>query len=474
MTPVLAIIGRPNVGKSSLFNALTKTRNALVADMPGVTRDRQYGEVKIGDTPFIVIDTGGLVSDSDGMEEFIKDSAKAAIEEADVLLFILDAKVGVTAEDSEIVNLLRKRSKPILVVANKIDAVNPSILSEFFELGLGEAVGISAVHRTHLLTLLERAAACLPPHTEEESEQNDEPTGIKIALVGRPNVGKSTLTNRMLGEERVIVCDHPGTTRDSIYIPFTHHNDAFTLIDTAGVRRQGRISEVVEKFSVIKTLQAIRDANVVIFLVDAREGLTDQDLRLLDFVIQSGRSLVFSVNKWDGLSNEQKENVKNEIDRRMEFLDFVETFFISALHGSNVGLLFDAVKRAYQSSIVDMPTPLLTSLLEKAVQDFNPPMVHGRRIKLKYMHCGGHAPPTLIIHGNQLERLPDSYLKYLERYFRKALKLIGTPIQIECKTSTNPYEGRHKTLTPRQERSGRKSPEQKKTSGLRKASRKPK
>ncbi len=459
MTPTLAIIGRPNVGKSSLFNALTQSRQALVADEPGVTRDRQYGEVKLGTTPFIIIDTGGMVTEAEGIAHFIVESAKTAIEEADVLLFVVDAKAGITAEDLAITAMLRKTAKPILLVANKIDSVNSTTaLAEFYELGLGEPIGISAAHKKYLTDLLKKAEALLPPVAQETETAIEEIKGIKMALVGRPNVGKSTLTNRMLGEERVIVCDMPGTTRDSIYIPFTHHGDEFTLIDTAGVRRRGRIHLAVEKFSVVKTLQAISDAHVVIFLVDAREGLTDQDLHLLDFVISSGRSLVFAVNKWDGLSEDQRNRIKEDIDRRLGFIDFAEVFFISALHGSNVGLLFDAVKRAYASSIVAMPTPLLTELMERALFEHNPPMVHGRRIKLKHIHCGGHNPPTLVIHGNQLDRLPASYLKYLERFYIKHLKLVGTPIRIECKTSANPYKAQRSTLTPRQQRSGRKSP----------------
>ena len=459
MIPTLAIIGRPNVGKSSLFNVLTRSRQALVADEPGVTRDRQYGEVKIGDTPFIIIDTGGMVTEADGIAHFIVESAKTAIEEADILLFVVDAKAGITPEDLAITAMLRKTAKPIILVANKVDTVNENTaLAEFYELGLGEPIGVSASHKKYLQTMLHKAEALMGDLQIETTEHPEEIRGIKMALVGRPNVGKSTLTNRMLGEERVIVCDMPGTTRDSVYIPFTHHNDEFTLIDTAGVRRRGRINQTVEKFSVIKTLQAIADANVVIFLVDAQEGLTDQDLHLLDFVIESGRSLVFAVNKWDGLSDDQRNHVKEEIDRRMAFVDFAETFFISAMHGTNVGLLFDAVKRAYASSMVDMPTPLLTELMERAVLEYNPPMVHGRRIKLKYVHCGGHNPPTLVVHGNQLDSLPSSYLKYLERFYCKHLKLIGTPVRIECKTSINPYKDKHKTLTPRQERHGRKSP----------------
>lgn len=458
MIPVLALIGRPNVGKSSLFNVLTKSRQALVADEPGVTRDRQYGEVKVGDIPFILIDTGGLVRDADGITRFIVESAKTAMLEADIILFLVDARAGLTPEDQEIAELLRKVEKPVIVVVNKVDGLDEEIaVAEFYELGMGAPIPISAAHKGNIEAPMKRAKKMIAEIPVRDLPKI-EAQGIKIALVGRPNVGKSTLTNRMLGEERVIVCDMPGTTRDSIYIPFKHHNDEFTLIDTAGVRRRSRINESVEKFSVVKTLQAVRDSHVVIFLVDARESLTDQDLSLLDFVISSGRSLIFTVNKWDGLAEEQKTKVKDDIDRRMGFLDFAEIFFISALHGSNVGLLFDAVKRAYASSIKELPTPLLTELLERAVLEHNPPMVRGRRIKLKYVHCGGHNPPTLVIHGNQLDDLPESYIKYLERFYQKALKLVGTPILIERKTAKNPYEGRYEKLTPRQQRHGRKSP----------------
>jgi len=462
MIPVLALVGRPNVGKSSLFNAFTQSKQALVADLPGVTRDRQYGEIKLGDVPFILIDTGGIKTEAEGVTHFIVESAKAAITEADIILFVLDAKVGLTAEDLAIANMLRRLSKPIIIIANKMDGLDEEVgASEFFELGFGEPIPVSAAHRANLEAPLRRAKKLIP-ETPVHDSPPIEAKGIKIALVGRPNVGKSTLTNRMLGEERVIVCDMPGTTRDSIYIPFIHHNDEFTLIDTAGVRRRGRINEAIEKFSVVKTLQAIRDSHVVVFLVDGQETLTDQDLSLLDFVISSGRSLVFCVNKWDGLSEDQKNRVKDDIDRRMGFLDFVETFFISALHGSNVGLLFDAVKRAYESSTKELPTPMLTELLEKATLEHNPPMVRGRRIKLKYMHCGGHNPPVLVIHGNQLDDLPESYIKYLERYYQQALQMVGTPISIERKTSKNPYAGRYEKLTPRQQRHGRKSPKGKK------------
>lgn len=457
MLPVVALVGRPNVGKSTLFNVLTKSRQALVADEPGVTRDRQYGEVRIGEHPFIVIDTGGIVSKAQGMAELIVKNAQVALSEADLIYFIVDAQSGLTSEDQHIASFLRKLNKPVVLVVNKVDGKVPELAeSEFFALGLGEPLGISAAHRQHIHDLVDHTEVQLAKLPVSDEGSQIEIKGIKIALVGRPNVGKSTLTNRMLGEERVIASDVPGTTRDSIYIPFVHHGVDYTLIDTAGVRRRGRINETVEKFSVVKTLQAIRDANVVIFLIDAQEGLTDQDMNLLGFVIDSGRSLVLAINKWDGLDPAQKDMVKSEIDRRLEFVDYAESFFISALHGTNVGHLFDAVDRAYKASHQELSTPRLTELLEQAIFEHNPPMVKGRRIKLKYVHCGGHNPPTLVLHGNQLQDLPNSYLRYLERFYRKALHMVGTPIRFECKTSSNPYEGRRETLTPRQQRSGRK------------------
>lgn len=456
MLPVVALVGRPNVGKSTLFNALTSSRQALVADEPGVTRDRQYGEVTLGDKPFIIIDTGGLVSKAHGMAELIFKNAEIALAEADVIYFIVDAKSGVTAEDQHIASLLRKLNKPIILVVNKIDGKDPElIVAEFYALGLGMPIGISAVHREYLTSLVEHTETMLSPIERIDAPELQH-KGIKIALVGRPNVGKSTLTNRMLGEERVIASDMPGTTRDSIYIPFSHHGVDYTLIDTAGVRRRGRIDEAIEKFSVIKTLQAIKDASVVIFLVDAQEGLTDQDLHLLGFVIDAGRSLVLAINKWDGLDVSQKDHVKNEVERRLDFVDYAEIFFISALHGTNVGHLFEAVQRAYKAATQELTTPKLTALLEQAIFEHNPPMVKGRRIKLKYVHCGGHNPPTLILHGNQLQNLPKSYLRYLEKFYRRALHMVGTPIRFECKTSSNPYEGKREKLTTRQQYSGRK------------------
>ena len=457
MLPVIALVGRPNVGKSTLFNVLSKSRQALVADEPGVTRDRQYGELRLGNFPAILIDTGGIVSDASGMAELIVKNAEIALLEADLIYFIVDAKAGLTAEDQHIASFLRKLSKPIILVLNKSDGGDPELLAtDFYGLGFSKPICISAAHKQNLTALLELSADLVPELTRTEEGPEAHSKGIKIALVGRPNVGKSTLTNRMLGEERVIASDIPGTTRDSIYVPFIHRGEEYTLIDTAGVRRRGKISETVEKFSVVKTLQAIKDAHVVIFLIDAQTGLIDQDLHLLDFVTDAGRSLVIAINKWDGLDTDQKEQVKKEIDRRLGFVDYAEQFFISAIHGTNVGHLFDAVVRAYNASHQDLSTPKLTNLLAEAVLAHNPPVVKGRRIKLKYVHCGGHNPPTLVLHGNQLAALSESYVRYLEHFYRKALKMVGTPIRFERKTADNPYADKGERSARRPEPHGSK------------------
>lgn len=450
MLPVIAIVGRPNVGKSTLFNQLTRSREALVIDLPGVTRDRQYGEGKVGEKPFIAIDTGGLGVDEVSVDTLMAEQSWQAVREADRVLFIVDARSGLTSLDESIVKQLRLTQKPVSLVVNKIDGLDARVaVSDFYTLGLGEPIPIAASHGRGISELIEFVLKDFAVPSEETAESIEE-TGIKMAIVGRPNVGKSTLVNRMLGEERMIVFDAPGTTRDSIYIHLERMGKHYTLIDTAGVRKKSRISETVEKFSVVKTLQAIQDAHVVILVVDAKEGITDQDLGLLGFVVEAGKALVLAVNKWDGLEHDHRETVKRTLQYRLAFADYAKVHYISALHGSGVGTLFDSVQKAYISATKALSTPQLTRILEEAVKMHAPPMVRGRRIKLRYAHAGGHNPPVIVIHGNQTADVPDTYSRYLMNTFRKHLKLVGTPIRIEFKTGENPFAGRRNTLTPRQ------------------------
>lgn len=471
MVPVIALVGRPNVGKSTLFNRLTKSRDAIVAEYAGLTRDRQYGEAKWQGRTYIVIDTGGLSGDEEGIDAKMAEQSLQAIEEADAVLFMVDSRAGMTAADQMIAEHLRKRNKHCFLVANKVDTVDPDIArAEFSPLGLGDALPIAAAHGRGINPMLERVLELFPkdnPAEDAEGEEaatevvaeGEEPKripgpsekdGIKIAIIGRPNVGKSTLVNRMLGEDRVIVYDQAGTTRDSIYIPFERGEEKYTLIDTAGVRRRGKIFEALEKFSVVKTLQAIQDANVVIFVMDAREGVVEHDLNLLGFALETGRALVIALNKWDGMEQSQRDYVKTELERRLSFVDFADIHFISALHGTGVGHLYRSVQAAFQSSITRWPTSRLTQILEDAVQVHQPPLVNGRRIKLRYAHLGGANPPLIVIHGNQVEAVPKSYSRYLENTYRRVLKLVGTPIRIEYKGSENPYEGKKNKLTERQ------------------------
>ncbi|OCG58479.1 MULTISPECIES: ribosome biogenesis GTPase Der [unclassified Gilliamella] len=479
MIPVVALVGRPNVGKSTLFNRLTRTRDALVADFPGLTRDRKYGRAEIKGHEYIVIDTGGIDGTEDGVESFMAEQSLQAIEEADIVLFLVDARAGAMPADHAIAKHLRSRQKATFLVANKIDGIDAdSAISDFYSLGLGNIHPIAASHGRGVNVLIETV---LDPIFHFESDQHevlsDEPTDdelldayddveddaeslinqpIKVAIVGRPNVGKSTLTNRVLGEERVVVYDMPGTTRDSIYIPMTRDDREYVMIDTAGVRKRGKVTETVEKFSVIKTLQAIEDANVVILVIDAREGISDQDLSLLGFIINSGRSLVIAVNKWDGLSQDIKEQVKSTLDDRLDFIDFARVHFISALHGSGVGNLFDSIQEAYDCATRRVNTALLTKIMQMAQDDHQPPLVRGRRVKLKYAHAGGYNPPIVVIHGNQVEDLPDSYKRYLMNYFRRSLKIMGSPIRIQFKEGANPFEGRKNSLTASQQRKRRR------------------
>ena len=451
MVPVIALVGRPNVGKSTLFNRLTKSRDAIVADVAGLTRDRQYGEAVWQGKPYIVVDTGGITGDEQGLDLMMAGQSLQAIEEADAVLFLVDARAGRTAGDEQIAEHLRKRNKHTYLIANKIDGADPdAILGEFANLGLGQPLGIAAAHGRNINPMLDAVLNDESLQVTGEEGRVVEPIGTKIAIIGRPNVGKSTLVNRMLGEDRVVVFDQAGTTRDSIYIPYERFEKPYTLIDTTGVRRRGKVFEAIEKFSVIKTLQAIQDANVVIFVVDAREGIVEQDLHLLGFVLEAGRALVIAVNKWDGMKQEEKEYVKTELERRLIFAQFADIHFISALHGSGVGLLYKSVDQAYQAAMTKIPTRRMTEILEDAVSEHQPPMVNGRRIKLRYAHLGGSNPPIIVVHGNQVDAVPRSYTRYLENTFRKVLKLTGTPIRVEYKGSDNPYADRKNTLTERQ------------------------
>ncbi|MEJ2141899.1 MAG: ribosome biogenesis GTPase Der [Gammaproteobacteria bacterium] len=449
MKPVIALVGRPNVGKSTLFNRLTKSRDALVADQPGLTRDRKFGEGKLGNYPYIVVDTGGLSGDIEGVDGLMADQSWLAVQQADIVLFLVDARAGVTPEDENIARHLRSTGKTIHLAVNKIDGLNSDVvLADFYSLGLGEPVGIAAAHGRNVHALIDMVLEELSDLEEEPVEEED--SGIKIAVIGRPNVGKSTLVNRILGEERVVAYDMPGTTRDSIYLPFERQGKKYTLIDTAGIRRRARVKEAIEKFSVIKALQAIEDAHVVIMLLDGQEGISEQDASLLGFIMDAGRALVLAVNKWDGLDEDQKNKVHRELEIKLPFLTYARTHFISALHGSGVGVLFKSIEEAYNAAMSDFATPKLTDLLNHLVQAHQPPTIKGHRIKLRYAHQGGKNPPIIVIHGNKTSDVPASYRKYLINGFQKHLKLFGTPLRVEFKGGKNPFAGKKNKLTDRQ------------------------
>ena len=453
MLPVIALIGRPNVGKSTLFNRLTRSRDALVADYPGLTRDRQYGFGKLGPIPYLVIDTGGVAGGEIGIHELMVEQTIRALGEADAAIIMVDGRSGLTAADEHVATLARKHAKKTWLVANKAEGLDAAIAGgEFHGLGIGDPVAVSAAHGDRINALMEAVLAEfeIDEPIDAEAEVDDDERELAIAVIGRPNVGKSTLINRLLGEERLVVFDQPGTTRDSVAVPFVRNDRNYVLIDTAGIRRRGKVHETIEKFSIIKALQAIERANVVIAVLDAQEGVTEQDVSLLGLVLERGRALVVVTNKWDGLAADQRKKVRDDLDRRLPFLDFAERITISALHGTAVGDLLPAVERAYRAATRDLATHDLTRELENAVTAHAPPLVGGRRIRLRYAHQGGRNPPVIVIHGNQTEKLPDAYRRYLINRFRKVFKLKGTPVRLALKTGENPFQGKRNKLTPRQ------------------------
>lgn len=442
MKPVIALIGRPNVGKSTLFNRLTRSRDALVADLPGLTRDRHYGEGRIGERPFLVIDTGGFepVAKEGIMHEMAKQT-KQAVAEADVVIFIVDGRQGLTPHDKTITDFLRKSGRSVMLVVNKAEGMKyTSVTADFYELGMGDPYVISAAHGDGVVDLVQEALdiafAQRPP---EEPEPEDAVKGIKIAIVGRPNVGKSTLVNTLLGEDRVIAFDMPGTTRDSIEIPFERDGKHYTLIDTAGIRRRGKVFEAIEKFSVVKTLQSVSEANVVLLLLDAQQDISEQDAHIAGFILESGRALVVGVNKWDGLQSDRRDEIKMDIDRKLSFLSFAKFHFVSALKSTGIAPLMKSVDAAYAAAMANLSTPKLTRALIEAVEHQQPKRKGSIRPKMRYAHQGGQNPPIIVIHGNALEAIGDVYKRYLEKHFRETFSLTGTPLRIEMRSGKNPF-----------------------------------
>ena len=451
MLPVVALVGRPNVGKSTLFNALTGTRDALVSDIPGLTRDRKYGYGRSEPHRFIVVDTGGLVETPRGLLQLMAQQTQRAIEEADQVVFLVDGQSGLDASDRFVADVLRRSGKPVTVAVNKCEGRDAAIaVAEFHGFGFGEPVALSAAHRQGIDDLMEQVFAGRAPVVAEEDAAADR--AIRVCVVGRPNVGKSTLINRLLGEERLITFDQPGTTRDAVHVPFERDGQHYVLIDTAGVRRRSRIDEKLERWSVIKTLQAIDRSNVVVGVLDARETVSEQDATLLGIVADRGRALVIAVNKWDHVSPQQRDEIRAQLDQRLRFLDFAPLHFISALHGSGVGELMDSVRAAHAAAMREMPTPELTRVLEAAMKQHQPPLVRGRRIRLRYAHQGGRNPPIIVIHGAQAERTPEDYRRYLMNCFRQSFKLFGTPVRVDFRSEDNPFAARRNKLTPRQRR----------------------
>jgi GTP-binding protein len=451
--PVLALVGRPNVGKSTLFNALTGTRAALVADFPGLTRDRLYGYATLAGQQSIVIDTGGLTSKSDALSTLIDRQVAYAVAEADVVVLVVEAADGPLPDDHAIVARIRKAGKPAVLAINKSEGREPLQLgAAFYELGLGEPIAISALQGDRLALLATRVLAEMPAAPAEALDETAPPTlaGTRIAIIGRPNVGKSTLINRYLGEERLLTSDEAGTTRDSIQVPFSHDDHNFVLVDTAGIRRKARVDEMIERFSIVKSLQALEEADAVLLLLDARAGVTEQDVSLIGLALERGRALAIGINKWDRLPTDQREEVRVALDRRLPFLDFADIHYISALHGTAIYDLLGSGRRAAEAAVRDLPTPELNRVLKDAVQAYPAPMANRSRIKLTYAHQGGRRPPLIVVHGNQTDALPQSYRRYLVGCFRKAFRLRGTPIRVELRTGKNPFAGRRNKLTHRQ------------------------
>jgi GTP-binding protein len=442
MKPVIALVGRPNVGKSTLFNRLTRSRDALVADLPGLTRDRHYGEGRVGERPFLVIDTGGFEPVAkEGILHQMAKQTKQAVAEADVVIFLVDGRQGLTPHDKTITDFLRKSGRPVILVVNKAEGMRyNAVVADFYELGLGEPAVISSAHGDGVHDLVDLAldtAFEKRPEDPEELEPADR--GIKIALVGRPNVGKSTLINTLVGEERVIAFDMPGTTRDSIEIPFEREGKQYTLIDTAGIRRRGKVFEAIEKFSVVKTLQSISEANVVVLMLDAQQDISEQDAHIAGFVLETGRALVIAVNKWDGLRTDERDEIKIDIDRKLDFLGFAKMHFISALKAQGIGPLMKSLDQAYAAAFADLSTPKLTRALIEAVEKQEPRRKGSIRPKLRYAHQGGMNPPVIVIHGNALDAIAEPYKRYLEKHFRETFNLVGTPLRIELRTGKNPF-----------------------------------
>jgi GTP-binding protein len=438
MLPVIALVGRPNVGKSTLFNVLTGTRDAIVADVPGLTRDRQYGFGRVGPMPFVVVDTGGLVENPKGIEAQMRSQTERAVAEADRLILLVDGRAGLTPQDDFVARELRKSGKPTTLAVNKAEGLDLDVVAaDFHALGLGEPLGISASHGQGCEDLMAQALAGLEPAQETTDPAAE---GVRIAIIGRPNVGKSTLVNRLIGDERVIASDQPGTTRDSILVPFERDGRQFQLIDTAGMRRRARVEDVIERASVAKTLQAIDEAHVVILVVDAHDTVTEQDASVLGVALNRGRALIIAINKWDGIAPEHREEIHRQLSLRLDFVPFAPLHFISARHGTGVGELMQSAVRAYEAAMREMATRELTRTLEHALTAHQPPLVRGRRIKLRYAHQGGRNPPRIVIHGNQTAFVPEAYTRYLANVFRKTFDLFATPVVVEYRTDKNPYD----------------------------------